>query len=359
MWTQTGGTRVSLSSQTAIQPTFTAPNVGTAGEALTFQLTVTNQAGLQAVDSCIVNVTWSNAPPTANAGTNQTVPEGNTVTLNGINSTDPDDGIASYHWEQIAGPPVTLTPTAPSQAIFTAPNVGQSGTSLTFQLTVTDNGGLKSSATTIVNVTWVNSPPLANAGQDQSVFGGDAVVLDGTASSDTDDGIKSFLWKQTSGPPVTLTNPTAEQPAFTAPSVDANGATLVFLLTVVDNGTLQSTDIVNVYVKQKPGPDLTGNWQALSYSKSRLAVSLKITNIGTQRAGSSVTKFYLSNDGTTLDKLITRSALTAFNVAKSKTVSFKYAAKSVSGKYIVAVVDANNSVSESNKRNNVIAAVIQ
>ena len=357
LWTQTGGTLVSLSSETAAQPAFTAPDVGTSGVALTFQLTVTNQAGLQSSDTCVVNVTWSNGAPTAKAGPNQTVPEGTPVTLDGSNSTDPDDGIASYLWQQIAGPAVTLTPTTPSQAIFVAPDAPQAGTSLTFQLTVKDNGGLKSTATSVVNVTWVNSPPQANAGQDQSVYGGDSVVLDGAASSDPDDGLKSYLWKQTSGPPVTLTNPAAIQPAFAAPSANASGATLGFLLTVTDNGGLQSTDTCNVYVKQKQGADLTGSWQTLSYNGYILSGSFKTTNSGNQKAGTSLIRFYLSNDGTTPGKLITQNSF-SLGIALSKTVSFRNLTTGVSGKYVIAVIDANNNVVESNEQNNKISAVI-
>jgi hypothetical protein len=358
MWTQTAGPQVSLSSQTAVQPTFTAPTVGTAGAALTFQLTVTNQLGLKSSASCIVNVTWSNAPPTANAGPNQTVPEGTAVTLDGSGSTDSDDGIATYVWKQIAGPAVTLTTTTPSQAMFIAPNVGQAGTSLTFQLTVTDKGGLQSTATCVVNVTWVNSPPQANAGADQTVYAGNVVVLDGSASSDTDDGIKSYLWTQTSGPPVTLTAPTSVQPYFTAPSVSASGATLTFMLTVTDNGGLQSTDTCNVYVQQNTGVDLTGTWKSLYYTGSKLSANFTIKNIGNQNAGSFVTKFYLSNDGITLGTLIKQFSLSYLNAAQSKTVSFNYFGTRLSGKYIVAVVDANNTVMETTDQNNRISAVI-
>jgi hypothetical protein len=81
-------------------------------------------------------------PPIANAGPDQTVNEGAMVMLDGSNSSDPDDGIASYLWVQTAGPQVTLTSTTAVQPTFIAPNVGPNGSSLTFQLTVTDNGGL-------------------------------------------------------------------------------------------------------------------------------------------------------------------------------------------------------------------------
>jgi hypothetical protein len=359
-WTQTGGTQVSLSSQTVAQPTFTAPSVGTAGTALTFQLTVTNQIGLQSSDTCIVNVTLVNVPPTANAGPNQTIPEGTTVTLDGSNSTDPDDGIVSYLWEQIAGPAVALTPTTPPNAIFIVPNVGQAGASLSFRLTVTDDGGLKSTATCVVNVTWVNSPPQANAGPNQSVYGGDVVVLDGSASSDPDDGIKSYHWKQTSGSPLTLTNPTGVQTSFSAPAVDATGVTLTFMLTVTDNGGLQSTDNCNVYAKQNAGSDLTGSWANLSYSHSSgtLKGLFTVKNIGNQNAGSFITNIYLSNDGTTLGTLIVTNSLSYLDAAQSKTVSFNYSAAWLFRRYVIAVVDATNRVAESDKENNRISAKI-
>ena len=53
--------------------------------------------------------TPDNQPPIADAGPDQTVDEGHLVNLNGSNSTDPDDGIASYHWTQVGEPSVVLS----------------------------------------------------------------------------------------------------------------------------------------------------------------------------------------------------------------------------------------------------------
>jgi chitinase len=58
------------------------------------------------------------------------------------------------------------------------------------------------------------------------------VALNGSLSTDPDDGIASYQWTQTSGTPVTLSNPAAANPTFAAPS--ASGAVLTFLLTVAD-----------------------------------------------------------------------------------------------------------------------------
>jgi hypothetical protein len=248
LWEQTSGITVTLSDPTAVQPTFTAPDVGPDGASLTFQLTVTDNGGLQDTDTCIVNVTSDNEPPTADAGPDQTVGEGAPVTLDGSNSSDPDDGIASYLWEQTSGITVTLSDPTAVQPTFIAPDVGPDGASLTFQLTVTDNGGLQDTDTCIVNVTWDNEPPTADAGPDQAVNEGDIVILNGSNSSDPDDGIASYQWTQTAGTSITLSDSTVAQPTFTAPYVAAGGETLVFDLTVTDNGGLQDTDtcIVNV-----------------------------------------------------------------------------------------------------------------
>lgn len=91
-------------------------------------------------------------PPTADAGPDQMVDERETVVLDGSNSSDPDDGITSYQWAQTAGPSVTLSNPEAVQPTFTAPNIGTEGATLTFQLMVSDNGGLQDTDTIIINV---------------------------------------------------------------------------------------------------------------------------------------------------------------------------------------------------------------
>jgi len=108
---------------------------------------------------------FPNEPPTADAGPDQTVEERLTITLDGSNSTDPDDGIASYLWTQTAGPTVTLSDPTAVQPSFTTPDVEPDGTSLVFELSVTDSGGLRDTDTCIINVIWVNMPPTADAGR--------------------------------------------------------------------------------------------------------------------------------------------------------------------------------------------------
>jgi hypothetical protein len=262
IWQQTGGSpTVVLEDANTATASFTAPNVGPEGVSLTFQLTVYyffNRSIYSDTDTTVVNVSFVNDPPTADAGPNQNVDEGTTVTLDGSNSFDPDDGIESYLWKQISGPSVTLSDPEAVQPTFLTPDVGPDGVSFTFELTVTDVGGLQASDTAIVNVIWLNDPPTANAGADQTVLEKSTVTLDGSNSSDPDDGIESYRWKQVAGRSVTFSDPTSAQPTFEAPSFDdSSDQPLIFELIVTDNGGLQSSDSTNVsvsnYEKDNPG----------------------------------------------------------------------------------------------------------
>jgi hypothetical protein len=222
---------------------------------------VTDRGGLKDTDTTVVNVTGNNDPPRADAGPDQNVDEETTVTLNGSNSSDPDNGIRSYRWKQIVGPSVSLSDPEAVQPTFMAPEVVPDGSSYTFELTVTDFGGLQASDTTIVNVIWLNDPPTANAGIDQTVLEKTTVTLDGSNSSDPDDGIKSYQWKQVAGQSVTFSDPTDDQPTFEAPSFDDSGdQPLIFELIVTDGGGLQSSDSTTVSVSnfEKDNPGTSG-----------------------------------------------------------------------------------------------------
>jgi hypothetical protein len=252
-WDQIAGPSVTLSNPQAANPTFTAPSsVGSGGELLSFQLTVTDQEAAQVTDTAIVNVTLplANRPPTADAGVDQEVEEDTTVTLDASNSFDPDGDNVSYQWNQIAGPPVTLLPDPTAdKPTFEAPFVELAGVSFTFELTVTDTSGLQATDTTIVNVTLPlgNGPPTAVVGDDQTVDEDQTVTLNGSNSSDPE-GNLFYRWRQIAGRPVTLSDPAAEQPTFTAPNVGLRGVTLIFELTVIDVDGLQAVvdTLVNV-----------------------------------------------------------------------------------------------------------------
>ena len=233
-WTQAAGPAVKLSNPTAAICTFKAPGI-TSGKALAFNLAVTNKAGITGKASCLVNVSNADKAPSANAGADQIVSPYANVTLDGSGSSDPDGAIASYRWVQINGPNVEILNANTAYASFVAPDAGPPGASLVFQLQVTDQFGLTMRDQCTVNVVNAEQPPLANAGPNQTAAAMSSVTLDGSGSYDPVNATDSYRWKQISGAPVTLSDPTAETPVFTAPAyVDAQSSELLFMLTVTD-----------------------------------------------------------------------------------------------------------------------------
>ncbi|MCF6239395.1 MAG: PKD domain-containing protein, partial [Candidatus Marinimicrobia bacterium] len=93
----------------------------------------------------------------------------------------------------------------------------------------------------------VNYPPAANAGADQSVISGATVTLDGSASSDADGTIVSYLWEQISGSTVTLTDATTAVAGFVVPDVSVT-TSWEFSLTVTDDEGATDTDNVVITV---------------------------------------------------------------------------------------------------------------
>ncbi len=300
LWVQTGGPAVTLSDPSAKQPTFTAPDVGPEGVALNFELTVADQGGNQAKDMCVVNVTWQNEPPQANAGLDQVVGEGNVVTLDGSSSLDIDDGIAAYLWAQTGGPLITLSNPALSQPTFTAPNVGPDGASLTFNLTVIDADGLQNSDSCIVNISWQNTPPAAIVTPDyMETTEGTMVTLDGLKSTDSDDGIASYLWTQIDGDPVSLSDPTSAVTKFIAPKADSLGKNLKFKLTVKDRGGLQGTADSSIYVMQNIQNEISNNPPAADFSYIVSSKTVTFADRSTDSDGTVVSWFWNFGDGKT------------------------------------------------------------
>lgn len=267
LWEQTGGTPVVLQNPQSAKPTFNAPDPGGNVASLVFRLAVTDENGRQASETVRLTVIGSNAPPVARAGADQnvripqTVAQQVTVNLNGAASAD-SQGIAGYQWTQTSGMTVDLQDSNSANARFLVSQSVVAGDRMTFQLTVTDQGGLSSADTVDIIFYQNNVYPVAAAGSDQTVVQGQTVNLNGSGSSGQDDGISSYTWTQTEGPIVTIENPNTAIASFIAPQVGATAAeTLTFRLTIVDKGGLPATDTISIKVKGSliadPGADRT------------------------------------------------------------------------------------------------------
>ena len=255
-WRQSGSNpTVPLAGASTATPTFTAPEL-TAGTTLTFELTVT-AGGASATDAVAVVIQADNDPPTADAGSDQTVTEGTAVTLTGSGS-DPEDAALSYSWRQSgSNPMVTLAGASTATPTFTAPEL-TGATTLTFELTVTAGGASATDAVAVV-IQADNDPPTANAGADQTVAEGTVVTLDGGGSTDPERQPLTYAWTPLGDPTVTLSTPATVAPTFTAPTQLAANAFLTFSLTVTDPGLVSATDTVIITVTAGTNDPPTAN----------------------------------------------------------------------------------------------------
>lgn len=257
VWAQTSGRAVTLTGAATAAPTFTAPFVaiGATPAVLGFELTVSD--GIDS-DTDTVTITVNGPPntaPTADAGTDQTVASGAGASLDASASTANDAGqTLTYAWTQTAGPAVTLSDATVAGPTFTAPVIapGPTSATLTFSLTVSDGLDVSAADTVTITVTPpANTAPVADAGPDQSVASASAVTLDGTGSTSNDAGQSvTYVWTQTAGTAVVLSDATAASPGFTAPTIATGGAdeTLVFSLVVDDGIDVSGADTVTILV---------------------------------------------------------------------------------------------------------------
>ena len=204
-----------------------------------------------------VEVTFSetpppeNKPPVARPGDNISIqlPE-NSVTLDGSTSSDPDGTIKTYFWEQESGPQASVE--KPNESITAVSGLSEG--SYKFKLTVTDDDGASDSKSVSVTVLpRQNEPPVARAkaNPDFLVFSAGQTIttqLDGSDSSDPDDGIKSYEWKLTSsGLTAQIDSP---DKAVTGVKFTQPG-NFDFQLTVTDEAGLSSSANVSVQVARE------------------------------------------------------------------------------------------------------------
>ncbi len=204
-------------------------------------------------------------PLNIDAGSDQTVSEGDTVMLDGI-VIDAGSGTLTYSWSHDSSLAIQLANPASPSTTFTAPEVDED-TAITFTLTV-DDGTVTATDSLVVTVTdgpILNNPPVADAGQDQAVQEGQTVTLNG-AATDPDDDSLTYAWSHDSTLDVTF-NASLPAATFVAPQVDAD-TTVTFTLTVSD-GLANSTDTVLVTVKDTSGdPGFVTTWETVMPDES-------------------------------------------------------------------------------------------
>ena len=149
-FTATNGTLTFDANTPTLTQTFTVSveNDGLAEEAETFTASLSTNASSPLPAGFTIGTTAAMATieatiATADAGPDQTANEGETVTLDGIGSSDPAvSDMVRYRWAQIPGTTVALTGADTVTATFIAPNRQTANDGeLVFELTVTDPDG--------------------------------------------------------------------------------------------------------------------------------------------------------------------------------------------------------------------------
>ena len=316
-WTQISGPSVILSNPSGVTTTFSAPGVPPGGATPVFQLTITSSDGLTSTEDVTIMVANPNDPITGlyvqgkpdditgnvqqlllqplNGTFALTQPVPNAIT---IRYTGPANSV----WVAKFAPPTgqtlhtgtytavveagTSTTTSSAGMLLTQdpPGFGNcttiSGQFDVRQVTFDNAGNVTQFAADFkqfcndgfesdppilrgkirYNSTVTLREPTVDAGIDQLAYAGLPVTLDGSASTAGMGSITSYRWTQlinTGDPVITLSDPTAAEPTFTAPNVPAGGQTLSFKLKVTNSLGLSSSDVATVVAHSETDPKTT------------------------------------------------------------------------------------------------------
>ncbi|WP_209348257.1 autotransporter outer membrane beta-barrel domain-containing protein [Pontixanthobacter sp. CEM42] len=173
-WIQVAGPTVTLVGANTDRPTFTAPTPTGLAQTLTFELAVDDgtppATGAFPTDQVDITI-LANSPPIADAGVDQgPIDSGQTVTLDGSASSDPENDTLTYTWTQISGTPVSLTGGSGASPTFVAPLVN-GNEDLVFSLIVSDGQADSVADTVTISVRAVGTVTIV-----QRVIGGDTPV---------------------------------------------------------------------------------------------------------------------------------------------------------------------------------------
>ena len=183
--------------------------------------------------SAPITLAVTNAVPVANAGADQAVRVGATVTVDAGASFDANADPITYKWALTtlpSGSSAILRPLTGVRPTFVADVAG------TYVASVVVNDGKSDSAVAMVTITAsapaaaVNIAPVAKAGENQTALVGATVTLNGAASAAQDGAALTYRWTVVSKPAGSvsaISSSTVVKPLLTLDAAGTYGVTLI------------------------------------------------------------------------------------------------------------------------------------
>jgi RHS repeat-associated protein len=183
----------------------------------------------------------TNRAPLADAGPDQNASVGTVVRFDGSASTDPDNDTLTFAWSVTTRPAGSVAMLVNANSATPSLEIDAAG-NYVVQLVVSD--GRLNSLPETVRIMMINTPPVAQAGADQTAVLGSVIALDASGSTDVDGDLLSYRWTLSApaGSGATLSDAAAIQPTF---DVDLSG-TYQATLVVSDSNSDSSPDSVIV-----------------------------------------------------------------------------------------------------------------
>ncbi len=261
--TWSGGTGTFAPNNTTLNAIYTPSAAEIAAGTVTLTLTTNDPAGACTAATDNVAITIDDAA-TANAGTDQDICSGGTVTLAGSVSGSATSGT----WSGGTG---TFTPNASTlNAVYTPSAAEVAAGTVTLTLTTNDPAGLCDAGTDDVVITINQAPTVANAGPDQTVCGPATLAANNPA-------VGTGQWTIVSG-----TGGSFGDIADPATTFSGTGGTTYVLRWTITNGTCtaSSDDVsitfdVNTPTTANAGPD-----QSICNTTTTLAANTAVVGTG-------------------------------------------------------------------------------
>lgn len=263
-WTVSPALSIEQEDTSSPEATFVAP---TTSEVLTFTFTlrVSDAQGNQGSDTVQFTINPINEAPQAVVAVqqyagfgNNLFPAGVAVILDGSASFDNDavdslNPIASYEWQQTAGVDALNAVSLNGDSLAITSPITDSGTSLSFELKVSDQEGATNVSSVTIRVQSASeTQPLASAGPDHQLYSGELILLNGQASTSIPAAQPlSFTWLNDSELLPQIDAASSLQTFAVAPIVSSEQK-VSFTLRVSDANGNQAEDSLTVTIKPSP-----------------------------------------------------------------------------------------------------------